>query len=66
MRMLRWIYGHIRMDRVRNDGIRDRLGISPIEEKLVQHRLRWFGPLLWMGIEESWTHKETKRVVVEQ
>ncbi|WVZ78086.1 hypothetical protein U9M48_025851 [Paspalum notatum var. saurae] len=31
------------MDRVRNDEIRDRLGVAPIEEKLVQHRLRWFG-----------------------
>ena len=43
MRMLRWICGHTRMDRVRNDDIRDMLGISPIEEKLIQHRLRWFG-----------------------
>ena len=42
MRMLRWIYGHTRIDRVRNDDIRDRLGVAPIEEKLVQHRLRWF------------------------
>ena len=41
--MLRWIYGHTRRDRVRNDAIRDRLGVAPIEEKLVQHRLRWFG-----------------------
>jgi hypothetical protein len=41
--MLRWICGHTRMDRVRNDDIRDRLGVAPIEEKLVQHRLRWFG-----------------------
>ena len=31
------------MDRVRNDDIRDRLGVAPIEEKLVPHRLRWFG-----------------------
>ena len=31
------------MDRVRNDDIRDRLEVAPIEEKLVQHRLRWFG-----------------------
>jgi hypothetical protein len=23
--------------------MRDHLGIAPIEEKLVQHRLRWFG-----------------------
>ena len=43
IRMLRWIYGHTRMDRVRNDDIRDRLGIALIEEKLVQYRLRWFG-----------------------
>ena len=42
MRMLRWICGHTRIDRVRNDDIRDRLGVALIEEKLVQHRLRWF------------------------
>ena len=34
---------HTRRDRVRNDDIRERLGVAPIEEKLVQHRLRWFG-----------------------
>ena len=33
MRMLRWIYGHTRRDRVRNDDIRDRLGVASIEEK---------------------------------
>jgi len=37
-----WICGHTRRDRVRNDDVRDRLGVAPIEEKLVQHRLRWF------------------------
>ena len=42
IRMLRWICGHTRMDRVRNDDIRDRLEVAPIEEKLVQHQLRWF------------------------
>ena len=43
MHMLRWICGHTRRDRLWNDDIRDRLGVAPIEEKLVQHRLRWFG-----------------------
>uniref|UniRef100_A0A8I6YAQ5 Reverse transcriptase domain-containing protein n=1 Tax=Hordeum vulgare subsp. vulgare TaxID=112509 RepID=A0A8I6YAQ5_HORVV len=43
MRMFRWICGHTRKDRVRNDDIRERLGVPLIEEKLVQHRLRWFG-----------------------
>ena len=31
------------MDRVRNDDIRNHLEVAPIEEKLVHHRLRWFG-----------------------
>ena len=43
--MLRWICGHTRKDHVRNDDIRDKLGVAPIEEKLIQHRLRWFGHL---------------------
>jgi hypothetical protein len=34
---------HIRRDRVRNDDICERLGVTPVEEKLMQHRLRWFG-----------------------
>ena len=41
--MLRWMCGHTRKNRARNDDIRDRVGVAPIEEKLVQHHLRWFG-----------------------
>ncbi|TVU34046.1 hypothetical protein EJB05_15870, partial [Eragrostis curvula] len=44
MRMLRWFCGHTRRDGIRNEDIRDKVGVAPIEEKLVQHRLlRWFG-----------------------
>ena len=43
MQMLRWFCGHTRRDRVRNEVIRDRVGVAPIEKKLNQHRLRWFG-----------------------
>jgi hypothetical protein len=43
MRMLRWICGHRRRDQARNDDIHERLGVTPVEEKLMQHRLRWFG-----------------------
>jgi hypothetical protein len=43
MHMIRWIYGHTRRDRVWNDGIRERLEVAPVEEKLVQYLLRWFG-----------------------
>jgi hypothetical protein len=43
MRMLRWICDNTRRDRVWNDDIHERLGVAPVKEKLVQHRLRWFG-----------------------
>ena len=41
--MLRWFCGHTRRDRVRNEIIRERVGVALIEEKLTQYRLRWFG-----------------------
>jgi hypothetical protein len=41
--MLHWCCGHTRRDRVRNNDIRDRVEVAPIEEKLIQHQLRWFG-----------------------
>jgi hypothetical protein len=53
MRMLRWICGHTRLDRVRNDDICDRLGVTPIEENLIQHRLRWFVHVHWRPPEAS-------------
>jgi hypothetical protein len=43
MHMVQLICGHIRRDRVRNDDIHERLGVAPVEENLMQHRLRWFG-----------------------
>ncbi len=43
MRMLRWMCGHTRRDRIKNDDIRDKVGVAPIEEKMIQHRLRWYG-----------------------
>lgn len=43
MRMLRWMCGHTRKDRIRNDCIRGVLGVAPIAEKITENRLRWFG-----------------------
>jgi hypothetical protein len=40
MRILHWICDHTRRDRIQNGDIHDRLGVAPIEEKLVQHQLR--------------------------
>jgi hypothetical protein len=51
MCMLRWICGNTIRDRIRNDDIREGLGVAPVEEKLVQHRLRWFGHIQRRAVE---------------
>ena len=50
MRMLVFC-GYRRSDRVRNEPIKDRVAVAPIEEKLTQHRLRWFGHVQWRSPE---------------
>ncbi|XP_035838805.1 uncharacterized protein LOC110908170 [Helianthus annuus] len=43
IRMLRWMCGHTRLDRIRNEVIRERLGVARISDKIKEGRLRWFG-----------------------
>lgn len=43
MRMLRWMFGKIRRDMIRNETIREMVNVVLIEEKLRQNRLMWFG-----------------------
>jgi hypothetical protein len=45
--MLRWICGNTRRDWVYTDNICKRLGVTPVEEKLMQHHLRWFRHIQW-------------------
>jgi hypothetical protein len=49
--MLLWICDNTRRDRVRNDDIRERLGVTPVEKKLMKHHLRWFGHIQWRSTE---------------
>jgi len=42
MRMIRWMCGYMRMDRIRNRVIRDLDKVAPIEDKMRKTRLRWF------------------------
>ncbi|XP_070031783.1 uncharacterized protein [Nicotiana tomentosiformis] len=43
MRMLRWMCGHTRLDKIRNEDIRVKVGVAPMEYKMQEARLRWFG-----------------------
>ncbi|VDP25219.1 unnamed protein product [Heligmosomoides polygyrus] len=45
-KMVRWTAGVTRLDRVRNDAIRQRFGVAPIAEKLREACLRWYGHVL--------------------
>ena len=43
MRMIRWMCGHTRLDKIRNEVIRGKIGVSSIGDKIREIRLRWFG-----------------------
>ncbi|KAH0468649.1 hypothetical protein IEQ34_001881 [Dendrobium chrysotoxum] len=43
MRMLRWMIGFTPRDRIRNEHIREKVSVAPVEDKIRESRLRWFG-----------------------
>ncbi|KAM2360015.1 hypothetical protein ACFXTH_002458 [Malus domestica] len=43
MRMLRWMCGHTRKDKIRNEDIQGKVGVAEIEGNMRENRLRWFG-----------------------
>ncbi|EYC05843.1 hypothetical protein Y032_0080g1396 [Ancylostoma ceylanicum] len=45
-KMLRWMAGIRRADRIRNEKTRERFGIAPIADKLRETRLRWYRHVL--------------------
>ncbi|KAF3645787.1 Villin-5 [Capsicum annuum] len=49
MRMLRWMCGLTKWDRVRNEIIRDKVGVASVEDKMREERLRWFGHVMRRG-----------------
>ena len=42
MRMIRWMCGYTKMDRIRNVVIREQVGVASLEDKLMETRVRWF------------------------
>jgi len=43
MGIIRWMCGYTRVDRIRNEAIRDLVKVVPIGDKMRETRLRWFG-----------------------
>ncbi|KAF3625179.1 hypothetical protein FXO38_29877 [Capsicum annuum] len=51
MRMLHWMCGFARVDRVRNEIIREKVGVVSVEDKMREVRLRWYGLVMRRGID---------------
>nr|XP_009773041.1 PREDICTED: uncharacterized protein LOC104223320 [Nicotiana sylvestris] len=43
MKMLRWMSWYTRRDKIRNEAIRDKVGVASVEDKMQESRLRWSG-----------------------
>ncbi|PHU10973.1 Defensin-like protein 1 [Capsicum chinense] len=46
MRILRWMFGCNRKDRIRNEVIQDKVGVVLVEAKMREARLRWFSHVM--------------------
>ncbi|KAF3679211.1 putative pre-mRNA-processing factor 6-like [Capsicum annuum] len=49
MRMLRWMCGLTRGDRVQNETIREKVGVASVEDKMREVRLTWFEHVMRRG-----------------
>jgi len=59
MRMIRWMCGYSRFNRIRNVVIGERVGVSSIEDKMRESRSRWFGHVMRRGTNELVRRCET-------
>ncbi|KAI5715312.1 hypothetical protein M8J77_013954 [Diaphorina citri] len=62
MRMLRWSCGVTRLDRIRNEVIRNKIKVTEISKKIQESRLRWFGHV--ERREEDYVGKRTAEIQV--
>ena len=53
MRILRWMCGNTRRDKVRNEDIRTKIDVASIKEKIRENRLRWFDHVRRRPTDES-------------
>ena len=50
--MLHWMSGHTRQDMIRNEYIREKVGVAPMLEKMVESWLMWFDHV-WRKLVEA-------------
>ena len=62
MKMLRFSLGVTRVKRLRNEEIRERLGVTELEAKLREARLRWMGHVYRR--EDNYVGKRVERLVI--
>ena len=43
MRMLRWMCGVTKKDKIRNDHVRESVKVAPVTKKITEKRLKWYG-----------------------
>ncbi|XP_075104581.1 uncharacterized protein LOC142178614 [Nicotiana tabacum] len=43
MKMLMWMFMHTWMDKIKNEVIQEKVGMAPMDDKIREARLRWFG-----------------------
>uniref|UniRef100_A0A8D9A949 Endonuclease-reverse transcriptase n=1 Tax=Cacopsylla melanoneura TaxID=428564 RepID=A0A8D9A949_9HEMI len=60
MRMLRWSCGVTRMDRIRNEVIRNKLRVTEVTKKIQERRMQWYGHV--MRRDEDYVGKRVRRM----
>ncbi|KAL1447841.1 hypothetical protein WDU94_001904 [Cyamophila willieti] len=63
MRMLRWSCGVTRMDRIRNEVIRNKTKVTEVTKKIQERRLQWYGHV--MRRDDDYVGKKVRRMQVE-
>ena len=59
IRMIRWMYGYMRIDRIMNGVIRDVVKVALIQDKMRETRLKWFGHMKRISVDAPERRCET-------